>query len=202
MTPSVTFIIPTIGRETLLRVLGEIRSQLSAEDEILVVADGPRPAARAMVEGLDPRIKYLEHGPTKNWGHSQRNFGMWRAKGSHIMTLDDDDRFRSNGLEVIRKAIVETPDRPLIFRMHQSTGLIWEYRWTVIGDVSTQMYVVPNIPDRLGLWGNRYIGDQDFIQSTLALYPKGSVVWREEAIVLRGENENPSWNDRIAKWRW
>jgi len=200
--PTVSITIPTIGRRTLLRVLGEIIPQLSQYDEVLVVGDGPRPEARAMVKGLDPRVKYLEHGPTKNWGHSQRNFAMWQAKGTHFMSFDDDDRFHSKGLSIIRNAIGDAPGRPHIFRMHQSTGLIWEYREARCGDVSTQMYVIPNVPEKLGLWGNRYIGDIDFIQSTLALYPKDAVIWREEAIVIRGENGNPSWNDRIAEWKW
>ena len=201
--PSVSIMIPTIARPTLLRVLGEIRPQLGAMDEILVIGDGPFPVARKMVDGLsDPRIKYLEHGPTKNWGHSQRNFAMWQAKGSYLMSLDDDDRFSSSGLTAVRRAIAEAPDRPLMFRMHQSTGLIWEAREVRCGDVSTQMFAFPNVPDKLGLWGNRYIGDIDFFTGTLALYPKDALVWREEVIAIRGENENPSWNESIARWNW
>lgn len=200
--PSISITIPTIGRPTLLRVLREIQPQLSTEDEVLVVGDGPRPAARAMVEGLDARIKYLEHGPTKNWGGSQRNFAMWRAKGSYLMSMDDDDRFSSTGLSKIRKAINEEPGRPLMFKMHQSSGLIWEFREVRVGDVSSQMMVVPNVPDRLGLYGNRYTGDIDFMVSTLARYPEGALVWRKETITLRGEEGGSAWNEMIAKWKW
>jgi len=202
-SPSVSFIIPTIARHLLLRVLGEIRPQLGAMDEILVIGDGPFPVARKMVDGLsDPRIKYLEHGPAKNWGHSQRNFAMPLCKGQYIMTLDDDDRFSSKGLATIREVASHHPGRPLMFRLMHDTGVIWEKPIIRQANVSTQMFVVPNDPTMLGIWGNRYEGDLDFIESTVARYPKDALVWREEMLVLRGVSHNPEWNERMALWKW
>ena len=155
-----------------------------------------------MVEGRDPRVRYHEHGPTKTWGHSQRNFAMPLAKGDYLMTIDDDDRFSSKGLATIRKAVAEEPGRPLLFRLIHDKGIIWEDRAVRCGNVGTQMIVTPNTPGRLGVWGNRYEGDFDFIVSTLAAYPKDALVWREEILALRGVAKNPAWNERIAKWEW
>jgi len=39
--------------------------------------------------------------------------------------------------------------------------------------------VTPNDPARLGAWTDRYVGDFDFLTSTLAKYPKGALVWDE-----------------------
>lgn len=200
--PSVSIVIPTIGRKTLLRVLGEIIPQLSDRDEVLVVGDGSQPEARAMVERLDLRVKYLEHGPSKNWGHGQRNFAMPLARGEYLMSLDDDDRFSSTGLERIRKAASEHPGRPLMFRIMHNTGVIWGDKVVREANVSTQMFVVPNDPEKRGVWGNRYQGDFDFISSTLALYPPDFLVWREEVLVLRGVSHDQAWNERMSTWKW
>lgn len=199
---SVSIIIPTIGRDTLARLISEIVPQMEIGDEVLVVGDGNVPSARLIAEGVDPRVRYLEHGPTKDWGHGLRNFAMPLARGRYIMTLDDDDRFRSNGLATIRKAVSEAPNRPLIFRLMHDTGVIWEEKVIRECNVSTQMYVIPNVRERLGIWGNRYQGDLDFITSTLALYPEGSALWREELLVLRGVSHNQEWNDRMSAWKW
>ena len=55
----------------------------------------------------------------------------------------------------------------------------------VCGNVGTPMIVVPNLPARLGKWGDHYAGDFDFVKSTIALAPgrENDIVWREEFIV-------------------
>jgi hypothetical protein len=50
-----------------------------------------------------------------------------------------------------------------------------------VGNVGTPMFVLPAAGPR-GAWGRRYEGDYDFITSTLALWPAGALVWREEVI--------------------
>ena len=181
-------IIPTVGRPSLTDVLKDLLTELPEEDEILVVGDGPQPAARALAEGLGGRVRYLEHGPTKDWGHSQRNAAMRVALGTHIMTMDDDDRVVVGAGRAIRSRVAEAPDRVHFFRMYHQQGVIWNFRQVRECNVSTQMVVVPNVPGRLGVWGNRYEGDYDFITSTVALYPGGEAdaVWHEEITVVHG----------------
>jgi len=58
---------------------------------------------------------------------------------------------------------------------------LWERREVVFGNVSTQMIVLP-AGGRWGRWERRYGGDFDFLTSTLARWPAGALVWREEVI--------------------
>jgi hypothetical protein len=73
-------------------------------------------------------------------------------------------------------------------------GVIWRDPRLWFGNVSTQMYVVPNDPSRLGSWTPHAPGlpqpggDFTFITETVA--KMGEPVWREEVIaVLRPDAE-------------
>jgi hypothetical protein len=43
--------------------------------------------------------------------------------------------------------------------------------------------VVPNVPEKLGQWTDRYEGDFDFIEDTLKRWEPLEPVWRQEVIV-------------------
>jgi glycosyltransferase involved in cell wall biosynthesis len=190
--PTFSVIIPTVGRPLLSRVLGEVVPQLGAEDEVLVVGDGRQPEAERMVREADPRVRYLEFESAHCWGHPQRNWAMERARGTHLLSLDDDDALRSGALEAVRSVSSRFPDRPLAFRVQYGSELLWREPRVACGNVTTQMFVVPNVKERLGRWGDRYEGDYDFIRSTALLYPLGmrSILWREEIIALHGLGGN------------
>jgi len=187
---SLSVIIPTCGRTTLERTLRSIlMAGIRSEDEVLVVGDGPQPVAQAIVRRWKYRlpISYLETPQTRCAGHVQRNEAVQIAKGSHLISIDDDDTYRPHALRTVRKAAAEAPDRFLIFRMQSHTprhpwGTLWNYKGASLGNVGTPMMVAPNVPAKLGKWGNRYAGDFDFLESTLAYYPEGPV-WIEDVIV-------------------
>ena len=181
--------IPTIGRASLHGVLTDLLPQLGESDQVLVVGDGRQPRAEKICLKLkDKRIVYFEHGPDHAWGHPQRNVAMKRATGTHLLSYDDDDVILPDALGHIRTAIGHFPDRPLIFRMHHRSEVLWKDRSLKAGNVSTQMMVVPNVAGRLGEWGRPYEGDLEFLKSTIELYPEKelAVVWRMEAVALHG----------------
>jgi glycosyltransferase involved in cell wall biosynthesis len=190
MAPTLTLIIPTIGRPLLERLLDQASVQIGAADEILVIGDGFQPAGAAMVEKRkDPRIHYHEFGPSKCWGHPQRNYAMLLASGSHIMFLDDDDETIPGAFDIIRKAVQECPEKLLIFRIHHREFIIWTEPEIRLMNVSTQCFVVPNAPERFGTWGARYAGDLDFITTSVEKHPdrENGIAWREEIIAIHGE---------------
>jgi hypothetical protein len=104
--------------------------------------------------------------------------------------MDDDDVYVPGAIEMMRDAACE---RPVIFRMdHYSHGILWRDPEVRFGNVSTQMYVVPNEPDKLGTWAPHVPGlpepggDYTFMAQTVK--KMGEPVWREEIIaVLRPE---------------
>lgn len=70
--------------------------------------------------------------------------------------------------------------------------ILWQEPTLKEGNVDSLMFVVPNDASRLGRWGNRYAGDYDFIASTAALYPAGSVIWCPEIVAVWRPGEEAS----------
>jgi len=138
---ALSIIIPTLGRRTLRRTLRTIASQDTFADdiEVLVVGDGPRPAARAQFEAeaaAHQNWVYLEHGPEPGWGHSQRMAALSRARGRYVMFINDDDGYAPGALAVIRTAMDEHPGRIVIFKMDRIGILYWRRAELRPGDVS------------------------------------------------------------------
>lgn len=186
----ISIIIATIGRPSLRTTLLSLQGHLKQMDEVLVMGDGdPAGAADMLAESGLPGRYIPVDGPNNNFGHTPRNIGMELAQGTHLMFIDDDDFYLSFAMDDVRRAIRKNPDRPLIFKMLRPgpkfRDMLWTTREVREGNVSTQMIVAPNIPEKLGQWGNRYQGDFDFIESTLKHYPAGPV-WREEVLAAWG----------------
>jgi glycosyltransferase involved in cell wall biosynthesis len=173
-----SIVIPTLGRPSLEQTL---ESCVDA-DEIVVVLDTSRGCTEFPCE-LPPNTRWAKGSFGVTGGHAGRAFGITRATGTHLAFFDDDDVYTPGAIDVMREAAC---DVPVIFRMDDPLhGIIWrepEIRWA---NVSTQMYVVPNEPAKLGSWTPHRPGlpcpggDFTFIAETAANYG-GEVVWREE----------------------
>jgi glycosyltransferase involved in cell wall biosynthesis len=182
---SLSILVPTVGRPTLARALRSLRGQgLGPADEVLLLGDGEQPVARSLFEQFGLPGRYVTvPGPSRDWGHTPRNLGMPLARGDWLLFLDDDDAFAPGALALVRAALAEGPGRPHLFRMLvvPEDVTLWRRREVAVGNVGTPMFVLPAAGPR-GAWGRRYEGDYDFITSTLALWPAGALVWREEVI--------------------
>lgn len=186
---TLSVVLPTIGRPTLARALKSCQRQTWAEgDEVLLVGDGPSAVAGILWQQFGMAGRYIET-PRRfgSWGHGARNWIMdtRAASGTHIVALDDDDALTPNASKMIRAAVAEAPDRVHIFRFRvpsEKNRLVWaEPGKLVFGNVGTPCVVVPNDPEKLGRFTDRYGGDLDFALSTLAMHAEPPV-WREEII--------------------
>ena len=164
---SISVVIPTTGRYTLKD------AQMSAADadEIITVPD-----------------------ETGDNGYTPRTKGMHSATGTHIAFLDDDDVYLPGAIDLMREAAC---DVPVIFRMdHPHHGILWREPELRFGNVGTPMFLVPNIPAKLGEWAphNPKLkepgGDFTFISGCVERM--GGVVWREEVICRVRPHERPS----------
>lgn len=186
---TISVITPTIGRASLKDMLDLLLPQLEPGDECLIIGDGPQPNAKAIVDCLaNPAVVYFEHGPIWNYGNPQRNLAIARAKGKFLHFVDDDDRPIPGGIALMKNAIARVPDKPHMFKMHHKDRILWGNTAIAMGNISGQMFVPPNTPDRLGRWSGNYAADFDFIRSTLSTYPEGqsAVVWESDVIVVQG----------------
>jgi glycosyltransferase involved in cell wall biosynthesis len=165
--PSLSVVIASCGRPSLTATIDSILGQ-GHEVEVLVDINHDIP-----------------------WGNAARQRTMLRARGSHLLFMDDDDLYAPGAFEAIVRAAAENPARVHMFRMARPEGLddIWRTPTLQEGNVSTQMVVVPNVAHKLGKWGDRYEGDWDFISGTVSLL--GAPVWHQDVIAIYGRGRIP-----------
>lgn len=153
-------IVASGGRPTLQRTIDSIVPQLDVHDELLVCVDQRAP-----------------------WGHASRNRMTLAANGDWLCFQDDDDVYTPGAFDVIRTAVrTGDPNAMHIFRMRYPDGReLWTDPEVRLGNVSTQMVVVPN-RQPLGRWNEAlYEGDYSMISETAKHHP---VQWHEHVITL------------------
>lgn len=174
---TISFIVATCGRPTLQATLASI--ELFPGDELLVVGHNlPR---------TDPRARYIDHPPGDDWGHTERNAAMAEARCDYIAHLDDDDTYAPGHRQVMAAAIGNNPGRPIIFRMRYRNGQeLWRRQVVECGNVGTPMSLLPNDPQRRGVFGSYYGGDVLYLErfAELSGYTSADFVWCEDVTVL------------------
>lgn len=185
---ALTIVVPTIGRPSLKNTLDSIASQIQMFDQVFIVADGIYPQSKALAKTYGIQYGYFEFadGPAGDWGARARNFGVDLAKKAYIAFMDDDDQYLPGAFAFIKNAIKTFPGDPFMFRMIHGKSMLWTRNDLAVGNVSSQMVVVPNIKKKLGRFTSRYEGDFDFIKSTADLYATDydPFIWREEIISI------------------
>lgn len=173
----ITFIVPTIGRPSLLRTLESI--ECWPGDEILMVGNGYRVR--------DERVRYVDCKPGGDWGHTERNVATPHARGRYIAHIDDDDVYASGHREVMQDAIDQAEGMPILFRMRFPNGItLWRDKEIRCGNVGTPMFLIPNVPEKMGTWLPFVGGDCAFLEGSQWL--PSQYVWRPEVIALLGHN--------------
>jgi hypothetical protein len=105
------------------------------------------------------------------------------------MFIDDDDQYELNALTDIRNRVLQHPGKILIFKMRHAGEILWTKPQLTLGNVSTQMFVVPNVPAQLGVWPpGVYAGDYAFLRQCVNRHPKrdAGVVWCPELVATHG----------------
>lgn len=173
----ISFIVPTIGRQSLAATLRSIVTHPG--DEILVVGNRFRT--------YDKRVRYVDCPPGKDWGAAERNYATPMARGQYLAHIDDDDVYAPGTRDMMEDAIRTTPGRPVLFRMRYPNGItLWQDEVLRCGNVGTPMMLIPNRPTMLGTWGSFVGGDCHFLE-TMKWKPE-EIVWRPEVIALLGHN--------------
>jgi glycosyltransferase involved in cell wall biosynthesis len=135
----------------------------------------------------------MTHGPTRDFGNSQRNFAYQWAHGDWIVHMDDDDIFTEDAFIKIRKAILQVPtDGIFMFKVKAPWG---EVVWTSTkdfaqGNLCTIQMVIPNHRIKLPAWPKRQGGNIPFFN---ALREQFSVSWRSEIIAVCRPQAEDRW---------
>jgi glycosyltransferase involved in cell wall biosynthesis len=172
MADRVTFsvILPTRGRSTLHGTLASITEQLEPGDEAIVRCSRD-----------------------EDFGNKARQSMIERAKGTHLVFMDDDDQFATGALATMRRFAVENPGRIGIFRMRYLDGrVLWNEPVLRLRNVSSQMLCVPNVPGKLGRWESpeyERIADYEFVRQTAEL--QAAPIFREEIVAHIRSDRRP-----------
>ena len=191
MTPTFSIIIPTFGRPTIGNTIFSLHGQLGPGDEIVVEVDSP---------------------PSGNWGAIARDRGIERAKGSHLLFMDDDDVYVEGALAAIREEVAKLPDSLHIFQalwMNQgAAGLVKHNAHEFAGgQCPTPTVVVPRAvaPRWASLEGNNPHQDLEFAKlGAQATYPN-IPQWHDIVIAkvrpIRDDDPYRTWDGWLINFR-
>ncbi len=120
----ITFIVPTIGRDTLSRTLTSLKNQTIKEWKAIVIFDG----IKSNIEEDDERIKIIEiekSGLDVNSAGNVRNKGIKHADTEWLAFVDDDDMLHEKYIECFNEEITRKKTLDVvIFRMFNDNNHI------------------------------------------------------------------------------
>jgi glycosyltransferase involved in cell wall biosynthesis len=122
--PQITFITPTIGRDTLQNSINSLLKQTITKWNALIIFDG----LKSTIINNDERIKIIEIeklGININSAGLIRNYGMSLVKTEWIAFLDDDDIISEDYIEIFYQEMkLYSETDLLIFRMNNHGRII------------------------------------------------------------------------------
>jgi glycosyltransferase involved in cell wall biosynthesis len=123
INPIITFIVPTIGRETLSRTIQSILKQTSENWNCIIVYDGIEPQ-----EFEDDRISTIKTEKIGGFTQLHGTAGLVRNEGIKLVTtqwigfVDDDDTIHPQYVETLENNYQEYD--LVIWRMKYKNGLV------------------------------------------------------------------------------
>ena len=174
---NLSVLLTTIGRPCLQRMLDSLVNQLTENDYLYVIIDGPSyfDSAKKILHMTKFTEKWkcsvIIHEHPINvgfWGHELKNQYQQNMKGDYIMYADDDDIYETGAFKKIRSTIKQ-PDQLYIFQMYRpffNKKIIPEHDEISTGNIGSPCGVVANRPHLLSRWENHYDGDSQFWKET------------------------------------
>jgi glycosyltransferase involved in cell wall biosynthesis len=149
--PLVTFIIPTIGRDTLTRTIESLEKQTNKNWKAIIIFDGCSPTIELNSEKIQI-IQIEKKGEGSNSAGNVRNEGIKHATTEWIAFVDDDDTIASNYVETLTNEIKEFNNMDvIIFRM--------SYEWN-------KQEILPHLNESNNFFMN-YVGISFAMKKTL-----------------------------------
>lgn len=170
MFPSISVLLTTIGRPELNGMLKSLEFELNEYDNLYIVVDGKQFSNKA--QEIISKYKFkgdvqviIEEETLGYWGHAIRNKHQKTLKGDYILHADDDDTYLKNSFDKMRKYCAYK-DKIVFFRFildYSKNMLVWKSSPGLsFANIGTPSGLIPNIPEKFGVWEYRHGGDYDF----------------------------------------
>lgn len=160
------FLLPTIGRKSIFRILKSLEKQIESQDFLTIIFDAKDEDSilekvRLITAKFKCKINIIfEQNNLGFWGHGIRN-KYQDLPGDFILHCDDDDVYTSNSILNIRK-ICQDKNKLYIFRMKRYKDFSWQETKIDHKNMGTPIGVIPANFNKLGKWGYFRQGDGEF----------------------------------------
>lgn len=190
LTPSITYLIASTGRETLKDTLRSLHGQfMKGVDKIKIYFDGRCDKGADFFQeewdlfGDDLHYEILPE-TLGYWGHGIRNKYQTACITDYIHHMDDDDIYCEGCIPRARGALVNHYGKILICKFRTlGNAVIWSRKNLAFGQIGTPSGFIFNRPEIMGTWGLGYGGDYNFYKEVQDKIGKENIVFYDLLIV-------------------
>ncbi len=142
-----------------------------------MVGDGGQPLAKDVVGAYAQSlpIRYVSHGPTRDFGNSQRTYALGIAHQPFVSFMDDDDVYTEDAFIKIRKVIAREGNARCLYIFKVVAPwreIVWTDDEVEQGNFCTIQMVLPNErPDNIQVWPRRQGGNIPYLEARMQKNP-------------------------------
>ena len=172
-SPTFHILIATAGRSSLKNLLDSLKGELTENDAITIVFDGPDKKGKSgynnsWFSGHKCKYTVIEQNPNLGMaGHPIRTKyqSILNPETTYIMHADDDDQYIRGSFEKLRKVCVD-PEILYISKMEYANDdklvIPRQNKEIIQADIGTPNGIIPFHKAGKAEWAMRYGGDYDY----------------------------------------
>ena len=151
-TPTFHVVIATAGRQSLMKMLNSLKSQLTENDALTLLFDGQYAKEKSTYKdeygkSMKCKVNVIEQIPgLEMYGHPTINkyLPSLQPETTYVMFADDDDHYLEGAFDTLRKKCVD-PDILYIAKMRDKHIIVPPFGHTTIdlGHISKQCGIIP-----------------------------------------------------------
>ncbi len=168
--PLISIITAVLNNERYLEeAIESLKSQKYRNFEHIVIDGGSSDETLDIIKKNDANIDYWISKKDKGI-YDGFNLGMKLARGDYLGFLNSDDKFTIDALTILKKYILDFPDKDFIFgAVKKHWGVLYGYKplkifwsWGFYSSHSTGFFIKTNSAKKVGLYNLKYKYSADY----------------------------------------